>query len=179
MKKKEVETSHNAISIENSTNVSTANSMVDIVVRIKQDDTFANLKVSSFDLILSLEFLLKLAQFVTVPDDAKSLNSGSVTTAPIISSNSAKRNFVQFSCFHVFNITEFSRIFFFNKCNLAADMVSATSETDPNKKITILINIEQPDIILVEAMDDIDCLALILNVSHGYFENTALYIMNY
>lgn len=47
---------------------------------------------------------------------------------------------------------------------LAAEVLPAT-ETDPNKKMTILINIEQPDIILVEAMDDINCLALILNVS--------------
>lgn len=30
----------------------------------------ANLKVSSFDLILSLEFLLKIAQFVALPEDA-------------------------------------------------------------------------------------------------------------
>lgn len=29
----------------------------------------ANLKVSSFDLILSLEFLLKIAQFMAVPED--------------------------------------------------------------------------------------------------------------
>lgn len=53
----------------------------------------------------------------------------------------------------------------FNQFILAAEIVLTTTETDPNKKITILINIEQPDIILVEAMDDINCLALILNVS--------------
>lgn len=31
--------------------------------------------------------------------------------------------------------------------------------------MTILLRVDQPDIILVEKMDDINCLALILNVS--------------
>lgn len=48
---------------------------------------------------------------------------------------------------------------------LTATEVIPVAETDPNKKMIILINIEQPDIILVEKMDDINCLALILNVS--------------
>lgn len=47
---------------------------------------------------------------------------------------------------------------------LAVD-VAPSQQSDPNKKMTILINIEQPDIILVEDMNDINCLALILNVS--------------
>lgn len=47
---------------------------------------------------------------------------------------------------------------------LAVD-VAPVQQSDPNKKMTILINIEQPDIILVEDMNDINCLALILNVS--------------
>lgn len=99
MKKKEVQASYNATDIENSTNASTANSMVDIVIRIKHDDTFANLKVSSFDLILSLEFLLKLAQFISVPDDVKSINSGPVPTTTNTSSNTAKRNRFYFNFF--------------------------------------------------------------------------------
>lgn len=51
----------------------------------------------------------------------------------------------------------------------AAEVVPV-AETDPNKKMTILINVEQPDIILVEAMDDINCLALILNVRIDFHE---------
>lgn len=38
----------------------------------------------------------------------------------------------------------------------------------PSKQITVLLRVDQPDIILVEKMDDINCLALILNV--GRFE---------
>lgn len=82
MKKKEILAPLNSSS-SSSSNASltpqSTNSMVDIVVRMKQDDTFANLKVSSFDLILSLEFLLKIAQFVTVPQDVKPV--GAPTTA--------------------------------------------------------------------------------------------------
>lgn len=49
-----------------------------------------------------------------------------------------------------------------------ATEIAPATETDPNKKMTVLINIEQPDIILVEAMDDINCLALILNVTKSH-----------
>lgn len=71
-----------------------SNSMVDIVVRMKQDETFANLKVSSFDLILSLEFLMKIAQFVTVPDDGKP------TAAPIPLASSAVAKRKHLTTFH-------------------------------------------------------------------------------
>lgn len=40
-----------------------------------------------------------------------------------------------------------------------------TAPTEPSKRMTIILNVEQPEIILVEAMDDINCHALILNVS--------------
>lgn len=83
MKKKEIIGPSNSSSNGSSNASQSTNSMVDIVVRMKQDDTFANLKVSSFDLILSLEFLLKIAQFVTVPQEAKSL-----ATAPTVNSTS-------------------------------------------------------------------------------------------
>lgn len=70
MKKREIEETLNSSSkLAAVVQSSSSNSMVDIVVRIKVDETFANLKVSSFDLILSLEFLMKLAQFVYVPQD--------------------------------------------------------------------------------------------------------------
>lgn len=34
--------------------------------------------------------------------------------------------------------------------------------------MTVLLRVDQPDIILVEKMDDINCLALILNVCQCY-----------
>lgn len=97
----------------------------------------ANLKVSSFDLILSLEYLLKIAQFVTVPEEASAEKPITTTTA---AQSSAAKQVARPAA-----------------APIAAELV------DSNKKITVLINVEQPDIILVERMDDINCLALILN----------------
>lgn len=84
MKKKEIEAPLNISNADALHTPQASNSMVDIVVRMKQDDTFANLKVSSFDLILSLEFLLKIAQFVTVPDDGRT-----AITAPTSAASTA------------------------------------------------------------------------------------------
>lgn len=89
MKKKEIETTLNNSSFDTSQTPQTTNSMVDIVVRMKQDDMFANLKVSSFDLILSLEFLLKIAQFVTVPQDLQAVAAPAATATAV-----AKRKFI-------------------------------------------------------------------------------------
>lgn len=92
MKKKELEPKEKGSTKELSETGESnpSSSMVDIVVSMKQDDVFgncqlqfsfdevsdnvyskftANLKVSSFDLILSLEFLLKIAQFMTPPEE--------------------------------------------------------------------------------------------------------------
>lgn len=39
-----------------------------------------------------------------------------------------------------------------------------SNAADPAKRISVILTVEQPDIILVERMDDINCLALIMNV---------------
>lgn len=53
----------------------------------------ANLKVSSFDLILSLEFLLKIVEFVTIPEDsvAKPVVNSSAVNVPTASKAIVKR----------------------------------------------------------------------------------------
>lgn len=61
-------------------------------------------------------------------------------------------------------LAQYVILYFMFLCILAVDAAPA-QQSDPNKKMTVLINIEQPDIILVEDMNDINCLALILNVS--------------
>lgn len=94
--------------------------------------------MSSFDLILSLEFLLKIAQFVSVSENADS------PTTPAATATAQQTALKQVAK------------------PTAAPVVPA-EPVDSNKKITVLINVEQPDIILVEKMDDINCLALILN----------------
>lgn len=88
MKKKEIDSLNDSHQLDGLSIVpQSSHSMVDIVVRMKQDELFANLKVSSFDLILSLEFLLKIAQFVTVPQDTKSAPA----PTPLASSTTARR----------------------------------------------------------------------------------------
>lgn len=151
-------------------------SMVDIVVRITQNEMFGkminqncpdvgivwnfwilslpvNLKVSSFDLILCLEYLMKILQFVSVPEDEsapKPIASGPTTTVPTTAVSKSKFWIFRL-CFLVWNslITE-----------AVADVPAA-----PSKQMTVLLRVDQPDIILVEKLDDINCLALILNVS--------------
>lgn len=100
----------------------------------------ANLKVCSFDLILSLEFLLKIAQFVAIPEEA---------TEPTIT----EKQVVVVSTTSGKTVTK----------PQGTATAAAVELVESSKKITVLINVEQPDIILVEKMDDINCLALILN----------------
>lgn len=49
-------------------------SMVDIVARMTDSEMFLQLKVSSFDLILSLDFIMQLMKFLHVSDEQKSEN---------------------------------------------------------------------------------------------------------
>lgn len=91
MKKKEIDSSPDSSTTGTESSLAATNSMVDIVVSIKPDETFANLKVSSFDLILSLEYLLKIAQFVTIPDDSTSKPIAAATSAATTASAVNKR----------------------------------------------------------------------------------------
>ncbi|XP_058466266.1 intermembrane lipid transfer protein Vps13 isoform X2 [Malaya genurostris] len=106
-------------------------SMIDITFNMKENDMFADVKVSSFNLILSVDFLLKIQQFLqpeelmeqkaiqAAEEQARRERKSSTSTAPVEKSESGQ--------------------------------------------MTVMIKIEQPDIILVEKMDDINCYALILN----------------
>lgn len=78
MKKRESGTS-----IENEgTHHQPSTSMVDIVTRMTNSEVFVNLKVSSFDLILSLEFLNKIVKFITIPENETNPPVVAVPSAP-------------------------------------------------------------------------------------------------
>lgn len=112
--------------------------MLDIVFRVTRKEMFVNVLVSSFDLILSLEFLMRLLNFISLPPtDDKPRIGIAVESGPVRTPVPSNR---------------FSQ--------------GTTSETikTPGQKITVNIKIEKPDIILVEQMDNINCLALMLNV---------------
>lgn len=117
---------------------SVVRSMLDIVFNQSKDDMFAEVKVSGFDLILSLDFLLKISSFFQVQAAA---STTSIQSSKINENRSPVHQVV------------------------VVKPPTPTAPAEPAKRMTIILNVEQPEIILVEAMDDINCHALILNVS--------------
>ncbi|XP_055686925.1 intermembrane lipid transfer protein Vps13 isoform X2 [Lutzomyia longipalpis] len=118
-----------------------AKSMIDITCSIKDTSIFAELRIRGFDLIISMDYIMKLMNFLNAPSVA--------ATNDKVTVNDPK------------------------KLELATPKTprdtQLTPPTPPNQssKMTIIIAIEQPDIILVEKMDDINCHALILNCEAG------------
>lgn len=51
--------------------------MLDITAVLKGNDTVANVRISSFDLILCVDFLLKLTEFFKVPEEVQIAESES------------------------------------------------------------------------------------------------------
>lgn len=136
--------------------------MLDVVVRTTSDEIFVNLLVSSFDLILSLEFLMQLMQFVAVPPPPSSPQSTTTTTA---SDAVAKPSFADVAATTVVSKDVGSSLTPVRAGTKARQPDELASNKPAGQKMTVNIKIEQPDIILVEQMDNINCLALILNVS--------------
>ncbi|XP_055592823.1 intermembrane lipid transfer protein Vps13-like [Uranotaenia lowii] len=106
-------------------------SMIDITFNMRENDMFVDVKVSSFNLILSVDFLLKLQLFLQPEElvEQKALQAAE---------EQARRERKTSGAYAQMDKTETSQM-------------------------TIILKIEQPDIILVEKMDDINCYALILN----------------
>uniref|UniRef100_A0A182NLZ6 Vacuolar protein sorting-associated protein 13 n=1 Tax=Anopheles dirus TaxID=7168 RepID=A0A182NLZ6_9DIPT len=110
-------------------------SMINITFNMKESDMFADVKVSSFNLILSVDFLLKLQQFLQ-PEEL-----------------------VEQKALQVAETEQTERL---RRASTSAAATSASQQQESGQ-ITVILKIEQPDIILVEKMDDINCYALILN----------------
>ncbi|XP_053672745.1 intermembrane lipid transfer protein Vps13 [Anopheles nili] len=108
-------------------------SMINITFNMKENDMFADVKVSSFNLILSVDFLLKLQQFLQ-PEEL-----------------------TEQKAMQVAEVEQTERL------RRASTTMATTNQQQETGQITLILKIEQPDIILVEKMDDIDCYALILN----------------
>lgn len=96
----------------------------------------ADVKVFSFNLIISVDFLLKLSSFLQPGGANQPMNSADIAME-------AKD-------------AEIRR----RKSSVSALQTQAAGE----KTMTLALHIEEYDVILVEKMDDINCLALILNV---------------
>lgn len=119
-------------------------SMIDVTFRMKENEMFADVKVFSFNLILSVDFLMKLSSFLQPPSDDEHSqiiqNSADYAMEQSIRDSETRRR-------------------------RSSNQHSQGNVQEAPKKAVFAIHIEEYDIILVEKMDDINCLALILNVS--------------
>ncbi|KAJ2952086.1 hypothetical protein O0L34_g4356 [Tuta absoluta] len=127
-------------------------SMVDITYTQKNHDTFIDLKVFSFNLILAMDFLNKLAEFATsgLAEDPLDAAQEAPVLAPVAAELKSPEERVQHK-----------------------KQVSVSLEPRPSVKegelpaqsmMTVNIKIEQPDIILVESLEDRSCDAFVLNM---------------
>jgi vacuolar protein sorting-associated protein 13A/C len=95
-------------------------------------------KVFSFNLILSMDFLMKLSSFLQ-PE-------GNVATPQNAADIALETKELEM--------------------RRRKSSVGVQPQQEAEKTITLALHIEEYDVILVEKMDDINCLALILNVSN-------------
>jgi len=121
---------------------STTKSMIDITFRMKENEMFGDVKVFSFNLILSMDFLLKLSSFLQPEDSLKNEDQQNVIVEQreYDTTSAARRRKSSYSG-------------------------ANAQQKEVEKKAEFAIYIQEYDVILVEKMDDINCLALILNVS--------------
>ncbi|KZC12683.1 Vacuolar protein sorting-associated protein 13A, partial [Dufourea novaeangliae] len=112
-------------------------SMLDMTVRQSLNDTFVDVRVFSFSIIVSLDYLMKVKDFFTIEETP---SNKAVTQG--VSKN-------------------------YNEAAAAAAAATTKKKQPPaasNKKMfTINLHIEKPDIILLEDMDNINSNCVILN----------------
>lgn len=123
--------------------------MLDLTANISPTETFAELRVSAFDLIISLDFLMKISDFFASPPEEsvspkrESKRQSTNPRQPTNARQPAKR---------------------------ASDKPKPVApkpkpnEPDVQKKMKIILHIEEPDIILVESLEDANANAIILNM---------------
>lgn len=58
-------------------------SMIDITCSLKGNSTFADIRISGFDLIISMDFLMKLSSFAAAPDDKNKPIQAPKAIAPV------------------------------------------------------------------------------------------------
>ncbi|KAH8307603.1 hypothetical protein KR044_004766 [Drosophila immigrans] len=115
------------------------NYMVDVTAIIKENDTFAEVRVRGFDMIVCIDFLLELTKFLALPTDTE-LEDKSVVNQTHLESV-ARDTVVRATVTH----PEPRRF----RC--------------PKKTMHLILHIEQPDVILVENLDDLNTNAIIFN----------------
>ncbi|KAF2903862.1 hypothetical protein ILUMI_02321 [Ignelater luminosus] len=118
-----------------SESVAPVRSMIDITFQLKDNDMFADVRVYSFTLILSVDYLLKIADFFTgMQPSEEASKAQKARSASSIKDTSSSRT-----------------------------SAKSAAITEKESTMTVNLRIEKPDIVLVEHMDNIDANALILN----------------
>nr|CAD7433011.1 unnamed protein product [Timema monikensis] len=126
-------------------------SMVDITYQQKGDDMFVDMRVFGFNLILSMDYLMKIAAFFTsglesASPPATEVNGVKQTPQDAISRQSIK-----------------SRNSELNRKSRSTIKSTEQVVVVSQSMMTVNIRVERPDIILVENMEDINTNAIILN----------------
>ncbi|XP_055373962.1 intermembrane lipid transfer protein Vps13 [Condylostylus longicornis] len=109
--------------------------MLDVVAIITSEETFAEVKVSGFNLIISLEFLIRICDFFVIPEQ---------TDPPVDVVITDQRN--------VYPGSTSNKI-----------PVAKVEDPKPKGKLKFVLHVEEPDIILVESLDDMNTYAIIFN----------------
>ncbi|XP_025156986.1 vacuolar protein sorting-associated protein 13 isoform X2 [Harpegnathos saltator] len=113
-----------------------ARSMLDVTVRQGPNDTFADVRVFSFSIIVSLDYLMKIKDFFDV-DTTNNKNTA-------IAQSTSKYYNEQIAL----------------KKKQTSQQAAAASSP---KMLTVYLHVEKPDIILLEDMDDINSNCIVLN----------------
>ncbi|XP_023933797.2 intermembrane lipid transfer protein Vps13 isoform X2 [Bicyclus anynana] len=120
-------------------------SMIDITYTMKNGDTFVDMRIFSFNLILAMDFLNKIAEFMTT----------GLSDAPTVSTTKEDIKAVKLSGDKSGDsVTK-------KKVSVVSAPVAAEQKL---AMMTVNIKIEQPDIILVESLEQKECDALVLNM---------------
>ncbi|CAH0407407.1 unnamed protein product [Chilo suppressalis] len=121
-------------------------SMIDITYTLKNSDTFIDMRIFSFNLILAMDFLNKIAEFMTtgMAEDAPAIKSGKEEVKVVRSEKSAES--MQ------------------KKKTSVASGPSVSEQPQKVSMMTVNVKIEQPDILLVESLESKKCDALVLNM---------------
>ncbi|XP_047510768.1 vacuolar protein sorting-associated protein 13 isoform X2 [Pieris napi] len=121
-------------------------SMIDITYTMKNSDTFIDVRIFSFNLILAMDFLKKIAEFMT---------SGLAEDTPTVKAKEDVKFIKPTSDKFESGIKK--------KVSVSSDPALSDQGTKP-AMMTVNIKIEQPDIILVESLEQKKCDALVLNM---------------
>lgn len=113
-----------------------ARSMLDVTVRQSANDIFADVRVFSFSIIVSLDYLMKVKDFFDVDTMNKTVAASSSRNEAALQKRKQQQQ----------QLTQ----------------QQSAASTAP-KMLTVNLHVEKPDIILLENMDDINSNCIVLN----------------